>query len=209
VLQPVREVAVVGEQEQPLGLHVQPADVEQALVPVADQVTEVGPALVVLHGRDHADGLVDGEVHLRGVDLDPQAVDVDDLRGPDTGPELGDDLVVDRHPPQGDQLLRPAAGGDTGLGQDLLQPLPLRVVDVGGGTGALGDVRDALGLAAVLAHLAAVGRTRARAARVPGARGPARAAGCLAGRLLAPAAGAGGAHRAAPAMSSSTSASGR
>ena len=38
VRHPLREVAVVGEQEQPLGVGVEPADVEEPLGPVGDEV---------------------------------------------------------------------------------------------------------------------------------------------------------------------------
>ena len=40
VHQPVRELAVVGQQQQPLAVGVQPADVEQPLGPVGDQVAD-------------------------------------------------------------------------------------------------------------------------------------------------------------------------
>ena len=43
----VREVAVVGEDEQPARLGVEPADVEQALLEVGRELREVGAALLV------------------------------------------------------------------------------------------------------------------------------------------------------------------
>ena len=59
--QAVREFAVVGQQDQALGVDVEAADVEQALVAAADVVPEVG-AVRVVHRGDHADRLVEGEV---------------------------------------------------------------------------------------------------------------------------------------------------
>lgn len=41
VLEPVRQFAVVGEDEQALGVGVQPADVEEPLLAVGDEVTDV------------------------------------------------------------------------------------------------------------------------------------------------------------------------
>ena len=43
--QPLREVAVVGQQDQPGGVGVEPADVEEPLGPVGDQVRQRAPAL--------------------------------------------------------------------------------------------------------------------------------------------------------------------
>ena len=131
VLQPVGEVAVVGEQQQALGVGVEAADVEEPLVAVADVVAEADPAELVVHRRDHAERLVEGEVDAGLVEVDAHAVDVDDLAGRvDAHAELGDDLAVDLHPAGGDELLADPAGPDAGGGQQLLQPDAVGVVDV-------------------------------------------------------------------------------
>ena len=65
VRQPLREVAVVGEQDQPGGVGVEPADVEEPLGPVGDQVGQRAPALGVGHRRDHAARLVEHQVDVR------------------------------------------------------------------------------------------------------------------------------------------------
>jgi hypothetical protein len=45
VRQPLREVAVVGQDDQPVGVGVEPADVEQPLRPVGDVVGQRRTAL--------------------------------------------------------------------------------------------------------------------------------------------------------------------
>src|SRR3954468_17972256 len=71
VLQPVRQLSVVGEQDQALGLGVQPPDVEQPLRPLADEVAQRGTAALVAHGRHHPGRLVERHVRLLLVDLEP------------------------------------------------------------------------------------------------------------------------------------------
>ena len=94
VHQPVREVAVVGEQQQPLAVGVEPADVEQPLLDVetrlVHQVGDGAPAPVVAHRAEHAARLVQREVHQVVADDHPVAVDVDDRgRRVDPGTERG------------------------------------------------------------------------------------------------------------------------
>src|SRR5215213_632788 len=73
VLQAVRQLSVVGQQDQALGLGVQPPDVEQPLRAVADEVAQRGTAALVAHGRHHARRLVEGHVGLLLVHLQPDA----------------------------------------------------------------------------------------------------------------------------------------
>ena len=96
VRQPLREVAVVGQDDQPGGVGVEPADVEEPLGPVGDHVGQRAAALGVGHRRDHAARLVEHEVDVRRDRRQPLAVDPDH-RGArvDLGAEPGDDLAVD------------------------------------------------------------------------------------------------------------------
>ena len=131
--QPVGQLAVVGQQQQALGGDVKAPDVEEpfALV-VADVVADARPAFGVLHGGHHALGLVEHHVDQRVIELDAQAVHVDDGGlGIDAYTELGDDLAVDLNAALGDHLFADAAGGDAGGGHDLLQADAVGVVDFG------------------------------------------------------------------------------
>ena len=102
VHQPVRQLAVVGQQQQPLGVGVEAPDVKQLLVSansVLDEVADARPAAVVGHRRVHAPRLVDRQVHQRVVDDDPHAVDADHRRvGIHARAQLGDDPAVDLDP---------------------------------------------------------------------------------------------------------------
>ena len=66
--QPVREIPVVGQDQQALGLGVQPPDVEQPPGRFGHQVTDAGPTVRVGHRGDHAARLVH-----RQVDAGPSA----------------------------------------------------------------------------------------------------------------------------------------
>ena len=77
VRQHLRQVAVVGEQQQAGGVRVQAADVEQPLLVPLRVLREVGAAAVVVHRRDHAGRLVQHHVRRARVDPDRHAVDGD------------------------------------------------------------------------------------------------------------------------------------
>ena len=96
VRQALGEVAVVGEDEQPGGVGVEPPDVEEPLGPVGDEVAQAATPLGVAHRGDHAARLVEHEVD-RGADRrQPLAVDADHGGARvDLGAEPGDDLAVD------------------------------------------------------------------------------------------------------------------
>jgi hypothetical protein len=97
----VREVAVVGEQDQALALLVEPADrVDAALARVGDQVDGARARLALLVGADHALGLVEQVVAVAGQRLDELAFDLDArLLEIDLGAELRHRAAVDRDLP--------------------------------------------------------------------------------------------------------------
>ena len=104
---------------------------EEPLGAVGHVLGQGGPTALVDHGGDHARRLVQGEGHLRGVQLDPGPVDVEDRGGRvDAGPQRGDDLAVDRHPAAGDEVLAHAARPHSRVGHDFLQALAARHVRV-------------------------------------------------------------------------------
>jgi hypothetical protein len=143
VLQPVREVAVVRQQEQALGVGVEASDVEEALLTVADVVLERDTAQLVVHRRDDTLGLVEGEVDAVLVEVDPHPVDVDHLGlWVDAHAELGDHLAVHLDAPLLDEVLADTPRPDTAGRHQLLQPHTLGVVDVDLGSGlAVGQLR--------------------------------------------------------------------
>ena len=146
------ELAVVGQQEQPLGLGVEAADMHQAQrvgqlgvlgQVVASILGHGGAALRVLHGGDDPCRLVEHEGDELGVGEDSAAVNAD-LLGQRVHPHacLGDGNAVDADAAVGDELLAGAARGNPCVGQDLLQPL------------SGGDVRVVLAaLGGTLTHL--------------------------------------------------------
>jgi hypothetical protein len=108
VREPVRERAVVREQERAGRVDVEAADRDDARL-VADEVDHRRPALRVARGRDHARRLVQehvGEPLLR----DGPPVDLDHVARCDEGVQLPG-LAVDRHPSGLDQLVGGATGG--------------------------------------------------------------------------------------------------
>jgi hypothetical protein len=100
--EPVREVAVIGEQERSGRVGVEAADRNDARR-VLDELDHSRPALGIAGGRDHAGGLVQEHVGER-LELDRPAVDLDAVSGGDEGIELPR-LAVDENPAGLDQLV--------------------------------------------------------------------------------------------------------
>ncbi len=121
----MREVPVVGEQDQAFGVGVETADVEQALTggdALGDDVTDAGTAEVVGHRRLPAARLVERDVDEVLLHDDADAVDADDgVLGIDAQALFEDDATVDLDPALVDEFLRGAPGGDAGLREHLLQ----------------------------------------------------------------------------------------
>ena len=105
---PVGDVAVVGQEQQPLGVAVQPPDGKDTLGHV-DEVHDRAPVALIANGGDVAARLVEEKIANR-LGSKQLAVDPNLSRARvDLGPKLGDDLAVHRHPPGPNHLLRRAA----------------------------------------------------------------------------------------------------
>lgn len=117
----IGDVAMVGQQQQPLRLAVQTTDRIDPLGNI-DEIHH-GPALpLVLDGRNEPAGLVEHDeawaLTTQDLAIDPNLVD----RGVDLGPHLGDHAAVDRDPTGTDHRLgRPTAGDSPGR-QHTLEP---------------------------------------------------------------------------------------
>ena len=119
VRDPVRELAVVREQDRAGRVRVEAADGDDA-DRVVDEVDDGAPSLRVARGRDDAGGLVQEDVR----ELLPRnrlPVDRDPVVAADVGVELAG-LPVDGDAPGLDQLVGLAAGGDTGASEEGIEP---------------------------------------------------------------------------------------
>ena len=117
---PVRHVAVVREEEKPLGVSVQPSDRVDPLGEV-HQLHHGPAASLVAHRRDVAAGLVDHQVAER---LGPEESAVDPDLGKDwidLCPELRHDHTVHHDPTLADQVFGGAARGDAAGGKHALE----------------------------------------------------------------------------------------
>ncbi len=128
----VREVAIVGQDQQPGARLVEPADGVDSFGNLGQQIDDASGARWVGVGRNVAFGLVDGIVHHR-LEPDRLAVNRDPgLGGVDPSAKLADDLAVDGDPALEDELLAPAARAEAGMRQHFLEPIVL--VRIGGST---------------------------------------------------------------------------
>ena len=109
--EPVRELAVVREEERPGRVHVEPADGHDAVF-VRHELDDGGPALRILGRRDDARGLVQEDVGER-LEADALAVHFNHVPALDEGREPGD-LVVHGHAAGLDQVVGPTAGSHSG-----------------------------------------------------------------------------------------------
>ena len=128
----IRQLAVVGEQQQTGRIDVEATHVVEALGVISDQIGNRGASLRVTHRRDGPNRLVDGQHDvLRLVENQALAVDVNDLRcGVNAHALAAHDRAVDAHAAIRDHLFGRAPGRDAGLGEYLLQahaPLGVRV----------------------------------------------------------------------------------
>ena len=123
VQEPLREVAVVGHQQDAAGVEVEASDGVHARGNAADQVLDRGPPFRVVQRRHHQARLVDDEVHQVFSD-EPPSVDLDLVdAGVGTGPELGHHVPVHSHASAGDQRLGVPSRRDACAREYLLQSL--------------------------------------------------------------------------------------
>ena len=124
--------AVVGEDEQPFAVGVEPPHREDARF-VGHELDHGGPVLRVVRGRDHPSRLVQEVVDQPGQHGQDHAVETDLVDGDvDTATELGP-FAVDRHPSPGDQLFTGPPAPQADAGQDFLEALACGCVVSGRG----------------------------------------------------------------------------
>ena len=117
----VGEIPVVGQQQHPLRVLVQPADGIHPHPHVPHQLLHALAAFFVAHGGDIAAGLVEQDVHRRFRPAQPFAGHQDNV------PAIVRLVSQLRHPAVDldssllDELLRLPPGGHTSLGKQLLQ----------------------------------------------------------------------------------------
>ena len=120
--QPVREIAVVGEQQQSLGVLVEAPDREDPRLE-GHEVRDAATTVRIAGRRHHAGGLVQQEVHEAGsrADRARRRLRCDPTAGSTLSPSVAtrpltrDDAVFD-------QLLAVTPAADAGLRENLLQP---------------------------------------------------------------------------------------
>jgi hypothetical protein len=124
VRDPHREVAVVGQDHQPLGVEVEPTDRVQLVADLLpDQVDHRDPSLGVVGRRHNADRLVEQQVATRTLRPQPLAVDLDRVVFSVGLLAEVRDLPVDRDPAFGDQPLGVAPRAHACRRDQLLQAL--------------------------------------------------------------------------------------
>ena len=116
----VGEVAVVGEQQQALGVAVEATDREHPGLG-GHEVDHGRPALRVRRGGDHPGRLVEQVVDEPGLHADLRAVDLDDVDLGIDPPAEHRHLAVHAHAPSLDQVLAGPAAAQPRLGQHLLE----------------------------------------------------------------------------------------
>ena len=127
--QPVGQVAVVGDQDQPLAVQVEPADGEQPGIGGFDQIDDAHSARGIAVCAQHARGFVDGEV-FEPSRVQGDTIDANGLVGRiDPRAQFGDDAAIDLDAAGGDQFLALPPAAEPRGRQHFLQTLR----SVGGG----------------------------------------------------------------------------
>ena len=117
----VRELTVIRENEEPLGVGIEPANVEQSLGPILDVVTDTRPSTLINHRRDDTARFIErdhSDVGHRRHSLAINAYDGRERVNPHA--LLGDDRAVYFDPALFDELLAPAAAPDACEGKHFL-----------------------------------------------------------------------------------------
>jgi len=117
-----REVAVVGQQQEALGLVVEPAHWIDVLLHLADEVDDRAAPLGIAQRRHDTARLVQQDVAAAGVGLDAPAVHPDIVTGRvGLGAKFAHGLAVDGHPAVDDERFSRAARGDASPREYFLQ----------------------------------------------------------------------------------------
>ena len=111
VREPVREIAVVREEEGAGRVDVEPPDRDDPRLG-GNEVDDRSPSVRVARRGDDAVGLVQQQVRER-LRLDTRTVDLDDIALPHVGVQLSW-LAVHAHPPLADELVGAASRRDAG-----------------------------------------------------------------------------------------------
>lgn len=120
--QPVGQGAVVREQQQPLGVIVEPADGIEPPSDVADEIHHRRAPLRIVQRGDEAGGLVEHEIDRGRLKPEQFAVDFDVIAlRVGLGAQLGDNPAVDGDAAVRDQRFRLAARRDPRLGNEFLK----------------------------------------------------------------------------------------
>jgi hypothetical protein len=120
--EPRRQLPVVGEQQHPLGVVVEPAHRVDVLAHVRQQVEHGRPVLRVAPRRHVATRLVEQDVAVPRSRAHTLAVDPDVVvRGVGPRAQLENRDAVHRHPSVQDERFRGAPRRDAGRGEDLLE----------------------------------------------------------------------------------------
>ena len=118
-----REIAVVGQDEQPLAFAIEPADVEDA-GPLGRQAVEDRAALeLIARGHEKAARFVEQHVQRR-LGADHPLADFHHILRRDLGGEILDHAAVDFDPPLPDERLHAAAGAETGGSKKTIEAHP-------------------------------------------------------------------------------------
>jgi hypothetical protein len=119
---PVGQLAVVREQEEPFGFTIEPANRVEPFARV-DQIHHRASVAFVAGGGNEAAGLVEHDVATL-LRTDHLAVDANDVGiGVRPGTEFGNRFAVDRNATGQDHFFRHAAGCDASCGKNALQAL--------------------------------------------------------------------------------------
>ena len=118
-----REGAVVGQEEEPLGVEVEPPDRVEANAELRHEVEHEGPPARILPGGEEPRGLVKQHVALRLGSRERPPVDLDAVPlGVGVGAQLGHGHAVDADATRHDQPLGRPPRRDARFGQELVEP---------------------------------------------------------------------------------------
>ena len=114
------KIAIIGEEKQPFGLGVEPADVEEARQMRREKI-EDGVARVGIGSRRNETGRLMQHDVEPALAVDEFAVDFDVVALRWLRAEVGANAAIDGHAPGGDQLITMPARTEPGRGEKTVQ----------------------------------------------------------------------------------------